>query len=372
MKKIVILGTAYPFRGGLAAFNERLARELISLGHEVEVVTFTVQYPSLVFPGKSQLSEDPAPTLTIKRWVHSFNPINWLIAGKKIKAIHPDLIVCKYWLPIMGPCFGTVIRLAKNQNTEVVSIIDNIIPHEKRTGDRMFTRYFVKPIDRFIYMSYQVGQDLKLFNTDKPTCFIPHPIYDNYGSPVDKKTALTRLNLDPTFQYVLFFGFIRDYKGLDLLYEAIALLKEKQLRVKYIIAGEYYSNRSLYEKLVDQLDIADYLILHTHFISSEEVKYYFSACDLVVQPYKSATQSGIAQIAINFNKPTVVTKVGGLHEIIEDGKSGYVVLPEKNEIAKAIETFFKLPDHSSFEKEVEKVQIKYSWASMANAVLHFT
>ena len=369
MKKIIILGTAYPFRGGLAAFNERLAQELISLGHDVEIITFTVQYPSFLFPGKSQFSDDPAPDLKIKRWIHAFNPFNWLIAGKKIKNLKADIIICKFWLPIMGPCLGTVIRLSKHRQTEVVSILDNVIPHEKRLGDRAFTQYFVSSVDRFIYMSQQVGLDLKLFNQSKPALYIPHPIYDNYGTPVTKKDALQKLSLNPTLRYVLFFGFIRDYKGLDLLYQAIDILKKKLPDVRYIIAGEYYTNAEPYEKLINELDIASFLILHTHFISNEDVKYYFGACDLVVQPYKSATQSGIAQIAIHFKKPTVVTKVGGLHEIIENGKSGYVVEPNKDEIANAINSFFQISDHSSFEQEVGKAQAKYSWSNMAMAVL---
>ncbi len=369
MKKIVILGTAYPFRGGLAAFNERLAQELIKMGHQVVVITFTVQYPKFLFPGKSQLSDDPAPNLEIHRWVHSFNPFNWIIAGRKIKKLKPDLIICKYWLPIMGPCFGSILRIAKSTNTKTISILDNIIPHEKRLGDGLFTRYFVAAIDRFIYMSHQVGQELKVFNNSKPAEFIPHPIYDNYGEAVDQQVAKHKLNLDPNYQYVLFFGFIREYKGLDLLYEAIALLQSTLLHVKYIIAGEYYTDATPYDQLVDRLNISSSLVQHTHFISNEDVKFYFSACDLVVQPYKSATQSGIAQIAIHFHKPTVVTKVGGLHEIIEHNISGFVVEPDINEIAQAILTFFNHPDKEQLITAVSKIKAKYAWSTMAHAIV---
>ncbi len=367
--KIVILGTAYPFRGGLSAFNERLAQELMKMGHQVQIITFTIQYPSFLFPGKSQMSEDPAPPLEIHRWIHSFNPLNWIVTGKKIKKLQPDIIICKYWLPIMGPCFGTILRLAKCSNTQVISILDNIIPHEKRPGDYLFTRYFVRAVDRFIYMSRQVGDDLMTFDPIKPAQFIPHPIYDNYGEGVDQKMALQKLALDDSYRYVLFFGFIRDYKGLDLLYEAIAILKSTCTKVKFIIAGEYYTDPTPYHQLIEKLDIESALVQHTHFISNEDVKYYFSACDLVVQPYKSATQSGIAQIAIHFKKPTVVTKVGGLHEIIEDQVSGYVVEPNKEEIAKAIQAFFNHPNPKLFDSAITKVQARYAWSAMADAVV---
>jgi len=311
MKRIAILGTAYPFRGGLAAFNERLAEEFIRMGHAVELVTFTVQYPGFLFPGKSQFSEDPAPPITIHRWLHSFNPINWINTGLKLRRLHPDLIICKFWLPIMGPALGTVIRLAKSKKTEVVSILDNVIPHEKRPGDSIFIRYFINSIDRFIYMSESVGHDLRLFDKTKPARLIPHPIYDNYGQAVSKQVAIETLRLNPDFKYVLFFGFIREYKGLDLLLEAIALLPPQFSYLRFIIAGEFYSDATPYLEQIRRLGIRDQLILHTHFISNELVKFYFCAADLVVQPYKSATQSGIAQIAIHFNIPTVVTRVGG-------------------------------------------------------------
>lgn len=369
MKRIVILGTAYPFRGGLAAFNERLAQEFIRLGHTVEMVTFTVQYPGFLFPGKSQYSSDAPPALKIHRWLHSFNPVNWIITGYKLRKLKPDLIISKFWLPIMGPALGTVIRLAKSKNTEVVSILDNVIPHEKRMGDAMFIRYFIQSIDRFIFMSQSVGRDLLLYDQHKPAVFIPHPIYDNYGKAVPKPDAIDHLNLDPKYSYVLFFGFIRDYKGLDLFLEAITLLPPGLDHLKFIIAGEFYTDSAPYMEQIKKSGIKDRLILHTHFISNEEVKYFFCACDLVVQPYKSATQSGIAQIAIHFNRPTVVTRVGGLHEIIEDKKSGYVVDVNAAAIAGAIVDFFGRNDHASFYQALEDVKSNYSWSRMAHAVL---
>ncbi|MEP7267034.1 MAG: glycosyltransferase [Saprospiraceae bacterium] len=370
MKRILIIGAAYPYRGGLAAFNERLAFELIQMGHEVQLITFTVQYPRILFPGKSQFSDDPAPDLNITRWMHAFNPFNWFLVGRKIKAIKPDIIVCKFWLPAMAPCFGTILRMSKSNTTSLVSILDNVIPHEHRTGDRLFTKYFLSIIDRFIYMSHQVGEELKLFNQHKPAIFIPHPIYDNYGQRVSREIALTQLKLSDHFRYVLFFGFIREYKGLDLLYHSIHTLGNDLQNIKFIIAGEYYTDARPYESLVQDLNISDRLILRTNFISNNEVKYYFSAADIIVQPYKSATQSGIAQIAIHFSKPAIVTKVGGLHEIVYNGKTGYVVNPDANEIAQALRTFYSIPNFQEMEIEVSGEKEKYNWSHMAKGVLN--
>ncbi len=367
--KIVIVGTAYPFRGGLAAFNERLAREFISMGHDVHIATFTVQYPKILFPGKSQMSDDQAPGLKISRWIHAFNPLNWPFAAKKIKSLEPDIIICKYWLPLMAPCFGTILRWSKTKKGQVVSILDNIIPHEHRPGDNVFTQYFVNTVDRFIYMSHQVGDDLKIFNRSKPAIFIPHPIYDNYGHAVSKNEAIEYLHLDPSSKYVLFFGFIREYKGLDVLYDAIALLQNDLPEVKFIIAGEYYTDSRPYDEQIKRLKIENRLILKTRFISNEAVKHYFCASDLVVQPYKTATQSGIAQIAIHFSKPAIVTKVGGLHEIVHDGLTGFVVEPIAVEISAAIKKFFKQADQAAMITAVENEKKNYEWRNMANAIL---
>ncbi|HHH52594.1 MAG TPA: glycosyltransferase, partial [Bacteroidetes bacterium] len=324
--KIVIIGTAYPFRGGIASFNERMAIELINQGHDVIIYTFTLQYPSVLFPGKTQYSDDPKPeNLKIIPLINSINPFNWIKSGLKIRREKADIIITKFWIPFMGPALGTILRIAKNKNTKNISVIDNIIPHEERIGDKLLAQYYVNAIDKFIVMSSSVKEDMKLFTTKKPVLLIPHPIYDNYGEILDKKAAAEYLRIDPNGKYVMFFGFIRDYKGLDLLLEAMADNRIQQAGIKCIVAGEYYGNKDKYDSLIKKLGIESSLILKTEFISNNEVKYYFSAADLIVQPYKSATQSGISQLAYHFEKPMVVTNVGGLPEIVENGKSGYVV-----------------------------------------------
>ncbi|MEZ4908843.1 MAG: glycosyltransferase [Saprospiraceae bacterium] len=368
--KVIILGTAYPYRGGIASFNERLAEEFISLGHDVTILTFTLQYPSFLFPGKTQFSDDKKPeNIVIKRTLNSINPLSWIRTGLEIRKLKPDLIISKFWLPFMAPALGTAIRIGKTKKSKAISIIDNIIPHEKRIGDKLFSDYFVGTIDKFIVMSSSVMEDMKKFTTTKPVILAPHPIYDNYGELVEKSQAKKYLKLQNETKYILFFGFIRDYKGLDLLYEAIADQYFRDNNIKCIVAGEYYGNEQKYLDLIKKLDIDDILELRTDFISNDEVKYYFSAADLVVQPYKTATQSGISQLAYHFLKPMIVTDVGGLKEIVGHGQAGYVVKPDSIEIRNAIIDFFKNNKGDQFSEFLKLKKIEFSWRNFVNKIL---
>lgn len=369
--KITILGTAYPYRGGLSAFNERLAKEFMDEGHEVKIETFTLQYPSFLFPGKTQYSSEKAPEkLTICRSVSSVNPFNWLSVGKKIAKDAPDVLIIKYWLPFMAPCFGTIARMAKkNGHTRVVSILDNIIPHEKRLADKWFSQYFVKPVDSFVAMSRSVLEDLNIFDAKKPRTFCPHPLYDNFGERMDRDEALRRLDLDPSCQYLLFFGFIRDYKGLDLLLNAFADERLASKNVKLIVAGEFYNNSQKYFDLYDSLALKDRVIWCNDFIPDSKVGEYFCAADVIVQPYKSATQSGVTQIAYHFERPMLVTNVGGLSEIVPDGKVGYVVNPDAKAIADALVDFYENDRAASFSDNLRTEKTKYAWSRMVEAVL---
>ncbi|PSK89233.1 glycosyltransferase [Taibaiella chishuiensis] len=361
--KILIIGTAYPLKGGLASFNERLAYALQEQGHEVELYTFTLQYPGFLFPGKTQYSDEPAPEgLRITPMINSVNPLSWWKTGRKAARSKPDLILVKYWLPFMGPCFGTILRLArKNGHTRVISILDNVIPHEKRPGDVPFTRYFLKPVDAFISMSHEVLRDLRTFTKDKPALFSPHPVYDNYGDALPKAEAREFLKLNTGGRYILFFGYIRKYKGLDLLFEAMADERITRAGIRLIVAGEYYGDKEYYEQLADKLGIRDRLDLFTDFIPNSEVRYYFSAADCVVQPYRTATQSGISQIAYHFEKPMIVTNVGGLPEIVADGKVGFVVPPEVPAITGSILRFYDEEREGVFAANLAEEKKKYSW-----------
>ncbi len=370
-KKIIILGTAHPFRGGLASYNERLAKQFQEEGHDVEIYTFTTQYPNFLFPGKSQFSEEPAPKdIKITRKVSSVNPLNWLKIGKEIKKAKPDILIFKFWLPFMGPCFGTIARkVKKNKHTKIVTILDNVIPHESRFGDKMFTTYFLKPIDSFISMSRSVEDDLATFNKEKPRDFNPHPLFDNFGEIYSKEKAKDLLKLDKDTNYILFFGIIRDYKGLDLLLEAFAKMDYKALNLKLLVAGEYYSNEDKYQKMIADLKIQDDVIVVNSFIKDSEVGQYFCAADMIAQPYKNATQSGVTQIAYHFESPILVTNVGGLPEMVPDGKVGYVVDKNPEAISKALLDFYSNNKEHEFKTNLKEEKKKYLWDKLTAKVL---
>ncbi|MEN9448872.1 MAG: hypothetical protein RJA25_2162 [Bacteroidota bacterium] len=368
--KIVILGSAHPLRGGLAAYNERLAREFQQAKDEVNIETFSLQYPEFLFPGTTQYSSLPAPEeLKIHVSVNSINPFNWIKIGWKLRKQQPDILVVKFWLPFMAPCLGTICRIAKsNKHTKIISILDNIIPHEKRIGDTLFTKYFVNSVDGFIAMSDSVYNDLSVFNTTKPRLLNPHPLFDNYGESVSKQEAIQQLQLDINKKYILFFGLIRDYKGLDILLKAMATENLRHSDIQLIVAGEYYSNKDEYEKLIQELQLQNKIHLHTRFIPDDEVYKFFCAADVVVQPYKHATQSGVTQICYHFNKPMIVTNVGGLPEIVPNNKVGLVVEPNEQAVSDAILHFYNENKETEFVQNILEEKKKYSWKLMAEKV----
>lgn len=369
--KIILLGSAFPLRGGLASFNERLAQQLIEEGHEVCIYTFSLQYPNFLFPGKTQMSSDAAPeNLLIKIKINSINPLNWLSVGLQLRKEKADLILYKFWLPFMGPCFGTILRIATAlTKTKIVSILDNVIPHEKRFGDYIFTKYGLAPAHAAIAMSKSVQQDYHSFFSNKNCLFIPHPVYDNFGNPVSKQEARAFLKLNDSDKIILFFGFIRNYKGLDILLEAMNTQLVRNLGVKLIVAGEYYEDSSKYNSLIEQYQLQNNLVLATDFISNDEVKYYFGAADCVVQPYKTATQSGISQMAYFFEKPMIVTNVGGLPEIVHHEKTGYVVATNAEAIAQAIADFYNKNVMESMVEAAKEEKKKYAWNTMTAAIM---
>ncbi len=370
--KIAILGTAHPLRGGLAAFNERLAYQLQQDGHEVVIYSFSLQYPSFLFPGKTQFTDEPAPKgLTIKTVVNSVNPLNWYQVGNAMNREKFDLIIVKYWLPFMGPCFGTILRKSKkNGLTKAICIVDNIIPHEKRPGDKQFTEYFIKPIDAFVTMSKDVLKDVKTF-TQKPAYFTPHPIYDSYNDPISKQEACNKLGLDAAKKYILFFGFIREYKGLDLLLEAMADTRIREAGIELLAAGEYYNKdvEANNNKIIEDRQLQKVVHLKTDFIPNSEVKFYFCAADLVVQPYKHATQSGITQIAFHFEKPMVVTNVGGLAEVVPNGKVGFIAEPNPVSIADAILKFYTPNSLPNLKENILLEKKKYTWETFVEIMM---
>jgi len=378
MSKVIIIGPAHPLRGGLATFNQRLAREFINAGDECSIYSFSLQYPGFLFPGKTQYStEQPPGDLQILSVINSINPLNWIKAGNLLKKERPDIIVVRYWLPFMGPALGTILRRAKkNHHSKVICIADNIIPHEPRPGDKAFTTYFLKACDGFITMSAKVMDDLRKFEKDKPAKLVLHPLYDSFGEPISKSEAREKLGIESTQPVVLFFGFIRKYKGLDILLDAMKILKDNpkaEIRsqslsgLKLIVAGEFYEDEKPYREQINNLDIAENLILRTQFIPDSEVKYYLCAADAVIQPYRNATQSGVTPLAYHFEKPMIVTNVGGLASLVQHEKAGIVAQPAPESIANAILRFYQLGE-DYFLPHLRSEKQKYSWSNLVEAI----
>lgn len=370
LERIVLLSPAHPLRGGIASSTERLALELKDQGYEVTVYSFSLQYPSFLFPGKTQYADGPAPEgIHIVTCVNSINPFNWLRIGQRLRKEAPKLIIARFWLPFMGPSMGTILRIAKrNGVTKTLAITDNVIPHEKRIGDRPLTAYFIKAVDAFVVMSRSVMDDIRTFNADKPVSYIPHPIYDNYGEMVSKAEAIAHLDLETEQSYLLFFGFIRPYKGLDLLLQAMADERIKHSGIKVIVAGEFYGSPEPYMQIIQKEGLEEQVILRNNYISNEDVRHYFAAADLIVQPYKSATQSGISQLAYHFEKPMVVTRVGGLPEIIAHQKEGYVVEVKVTAIADAIMDYFENKRSEAMIAAVKEGKKRFSWLNMVKGI----
>jgi glycosyltransferase involved in cell wall biosynthesis len=345
----------------------------MAAGHDCSIWSFSLQYPSFLFPGTSQYTDAPAPAgIRINTAVNSVNPFNWIKVGNQLRKEKPDLVVVRFWIPFMGPCLGTILRrVRQNKHTRIVCIADNIKPHESRPGDTLFTRYFVKAVDHFVVMSQQVLDDLKLFTT-KPATLVAHPLYDNFGAPVSQEVARKYLqenhllNLHPTDKVLLFFGLIRQYKGLDMLLQAMQQVKDPD--IKLLIAGEYYDDENKYTALMQHPNLQGRLLVHTQFVANEDVKYFVGAADCVVQPYRHATQSGVTPVAYHFEVPMIVTNVGGLPEMVPHQKAGLVCDPDPASIAQAIHDYFE-KGRSFFMPGLLEEKKKLSWESLVQTIL---
>jgi len=370
--KIRILGSAHPLRGGgISTFNERLAREFQDAGHDVVIYSFSLQYPSLLFPGKSQFTTEPAPLgIRILSVINSVNPANWIKVGKQLKKEEADLIIVRFWTPFMGPAFGTILRIAKRAGTQILAITDNVVAHEKKPSDLLLTRYFFKSVDRFVTMSSEVMKDLQSL-THKPALQLFHPLYDNYGEGLPRLEALGILGLNPGRKYIMFFGFIRKYKGLDLLLEAMSDPRIRKENIDLIVAGEYYGDREWYEGIISKNQINDRVHLFTDFIPNDKVRIFFSAADCIVLPYRSATQSGITQVAYHFERGMVATRVGALPEAIKDGETGILCDVNPTAIASALLSYFDPSSLPGLQQHLTSEKQQYSWSRFIEALLNF-
>ena len=370
--KIIVLGTAWPYRGGLATFNERLARQFMSKGHEVEVWTFTLQYPSFLFPGKTQYTNELAPKdLVIRRELNSCNPFNWIRVGKAVRKAAPDLLICCYWMSFFAPSYGLVSKMAQgNGKTKCVALVHNMVPHEPSMLDKLFAPYFVKRQNGFVALSESVVKDIdKLDKAGKPKSFSPHPIYDHYGARMTKEEACKALGLDGKKDYMLFFGLVRAYKGLDLLLDAFGKVKDSLPNVQLIIAGEFYEDEDKYRSQIADLGLTERVIVRNEFVPDGDLRKYFGAADLIVQPYKTATQSGVTQVAFHFEKPMLVTNVGGLGEIVHDHKMGYACAPNAESIAEDLLDYYRNKRQAAYTAYLQKEKTKYAWSNMTKAFI---
>ncbi len=360
-RKVIFIGPAYPYRGGIAAFNENLATTFQQNGWDCKIFTFTQQYPNLLFPGKNQLTtEDPKPNLTIKRGIYSTNPLNWLRMSKEIVAEQPELVITQYWMPFMAPAFGTILRGIKKAlpQVKIATVVHNFKPHESRIGDKQLNKYITNRTDMLICLSDSVQAEIEESVKDKPVVKLFHPIYDHYGTAMSQAKAKDLLGWEEETQYLLFFGLVRAYKGVDLLLEALSFLRS-DYNYKLVIAGEFYEKYENYQKIIEQHNLEERVVIRNEYIPNEDVPKLFCAAAAIVLPYRTATQSGVVPIALHFERPVIVTKVGSLSDMIEKHKLGLVSEANPAAIAEQLDSF--LSSKSEIKSDFEHIKNDLSW-----------
>jgi len=356
----------------MATFNERMAYSLQQEGHAVEIITFRMQYPGWLFPGKTQMSEEPAPEgLVIRVLLHALNPLNWYLTARYVHRYRPDFLILRYWMPFMAPCLGMLSFWSKRLGCRAtrIALADNIIPHESFPLSGVLTRFFLSQTDAAATLSDSVRADLDAIGYKRPSIRLRHPLYDNFGPPLARQSACDALGWDPSYTYFLFFGFIRAYKGLDLLLAAFADQRLRQHRVKLVVAGEYYESPDRYHRMIREHNLEPHLVLLTRFIRNDEVRLLFSAADLVTQTYHHATQSGVTQIGFHYNTPMLVTDVGGLAELVDADRSGYVCAPNPQAIADCMLDFLRRNRHDEMSARVAVKKLEFSWEEFVRKLL---
>lgn len=367
--KIAFLSVFYPYRGGIAQSNAQLYRALERQGHHLKVWNFSLQYPSILFPGKTQYvaENDSADNIESLRTLNSINPISYIKTSRQIKSFAPDILILRFWMPFFGPALGYVAGKLKKRGTKIIAVIDNLIPHEQRIGDPQLTRYFLNRCDAFIVMSDIVEKDLISVLPNARYCLYPHPLYDQFGAKLEKAKAKNNLNIANQQKVLLYFGLIRQYKGLDILIKAFDLLSEEY---ELLIVGEPYGDFQPYQDLININHNKDRIHTVTRYVSDEEVPTYFSAADVCVLPYRSATQSGVTAIAYHFDLPVIVTDVGGLRGTVEPYNAGLVVdAPEPELFSEAIQTFFQNNHQQEKTKAIQQFKQQYTWDGMAEEIV---
>ena len=363
--KIILIGPFPPYRGGISLFNHSLANEF-EKEHDVHRISFSLQYPKVMFPGKSQFSEFQGKPS--KKLINSINPVTWKNTANYINSINPDLVIFQYWMPFFAPAFNSIAKnIRRGCDAKILVNCNNVIPHETNLADNLMTKSFFKNCDYFMVMSSEVEADLKSIISKPKYRKVPHPLYNFFGKKVSKQKSRKELKLGDE-KLILNIGLIRDYKGLDILIESAKTIKTKIDNFKIIVVGECYTSEKTFVDLAKKFNVTDCIDFRFEFIPDDKVKYYFSAADLIVLPYRSASQSGIVPIAYHFDKPVIVSNVGGLPEVVEVGESGFVCEPTPNDLSKSIINFFD-HDLNQFTEFISEYKMNFSWSSFVKNII---
>jgi glycosyltransferase involved in cell wall biosynthesis len=384
-RRIVLVGPAYPYRGGIAQFANSMARGLRLRGHDVSTVTFSRQYPRWLFPGKSQfeseqdeadheegrLQEVEARGQSVFSLIDSLSPPSWYSAGERIADMGPDAVIFQYWLPFFAPAYGAVARRLRKRirTVRILAVAHNILPHERRPGDAALARYFLRKCDAVAALSASVSSDARSLPLDVEIRTLSHPVYDHFGEAMPRERARERLGLSAEAEVMLFFGFVRKYKGLHVLLEALPEITSARPQAHLVVAGEFYDDEDRCRALIRARGLERRVHTFNHYIPEQEVSTYFSAADVIVQPYVSATQSGVVQTAYHFDRPVIVSDVGGLAEVVPHEQAGLVVEPnDAAELAAACIRFFSEGMSERLTEGVRREKAKHGWGPFLEAV----
>jgi glycosyltransferase involved in cell wall biosynthesis len=370
-RHLAVVGPVHPYRGGIAHFTEMTVEVLRRRGHQVDVVSFRRQYPELLFPGKTQFeTEGRSDAVTGPRLIDTINPLSWLQAARYLQRQQPDAVVFQYWMPFFAPAYGVVARMLRWGGIPSLAVVHNALPHERHVGDAWLSRFFLQAAAGFVVMSDAVRDELRPLRRPEATVHqIEHPVYERFGDAVPQDEARAALDLPPDAPVILFFGFVRAYKGLHVLLKALPQVLEQVPDLHLLIAGEPYDDPARYRRIIEKSDLGEHVHWHDRYIPSGEVPRFFGAADLVVQPYVDATQSGVAQIAFHFEKPMVVTDVGGLAEVIPHEEAGFVVPPEAPDaLADAVTRFFADDWADRLTEGVRRQKKRFAPERLAEAV----
>ena len=372
MHKRIIIGPGYPLRGGISESNQSLHTYFEQNSGSSKIISYNLQYPKLLFPGKKQHIDNSSSNYDgVLNMINSLNPLTWIKTARYIIKTQPDYVIVRYWHPYFAICLGFICSFLRKKSIFIIAWIDNVDPHESFPLQKYLTTYFLNYCDAFVVMSESVKNNLLNYNQNKPIVVSPHPIYNVFGDLISKNIArknigIPEVSIKNNDKYILFFGLVRKYKGLDLLLEALAFDEIRNLKINLIIAGEFYESKSKYLKLINKLNIRDSVLLYDSYIPNNEVANFFCASDIVVQPYLSATQSGVSMVAYNFNKPMILSNVGGLSEYVNSNEDGYLVDLRPNAIVEALEDFYVQNREDAFSAKVKNKKNEYSWATLGN------